>query len=209
MRRWQQQGNTWLRGPAFNDIKAFSRTPALAVNAAGQPIVAWLQGEVLGSNLYAARWNGSQWLALGGSLNRRPGNYLASTRMVLDRAGQPVVAWLEDVGGQDTLFASRWTGNTWEALGKAVSTHFASAPALAITPDGQALLSWVEEKNNLGVIRAARWTGQAWQDFGALSQAGKDARSPGVASLPDSSVVLAWREDVDGKYQVQVRRIGP
>ena len=210
VRTWQEQGHTWKRGPAFNDLKAFSRTPALAVNAAGEYIVAWLQGEVLESNLYASRWNGERWQPLSGSLNRHPGNYLASTRMVLDRAGQPIVAWLEDLNGQDTLYASRWNGQRWVPLGGAVSTHYASAPALALGTDGNPLLTWVEEKNGLGEIRAARWNGQGWQDFGVLNlDDRRDARSPGVAAQPDGSVILAWREDVGGKYQVQVRRLEP
>ena len=109
VRTWDGK-TSWVRGPAFNDIKAFSRTPALALDAKGQPTVAWLQGEVLASNVYASRWTGTGWQALGASLNRHPQSYVASTRLVLDNAGQPIVAWLEDLKGQDTLYASRWTG---------------------------------------------------------------------------------------------------
>ena len=208
LRTWDGK-TSWVRGPAFNDIKAFSRTPALALDTRGQPTVAWLQGEVLASNVYASRWTGTGWQALGGSLNRHPNSYVASTRMVLDAQQQPIVAWLEDLGGQDTLYASRWDGQQWQALGGPVNQHFASAPSLAVSVDGHPLLAWVEEQGGLGQIKLARWTGAAWQEFGVQNlNARKDARSPAVAVEPDGTAVLAWREDVSGIYQVQVRQFG-
>lgn len=209
VRSWDGK-TSWARGPAFNDIKAFSRTPALALDAKGQPTVAWLQGEVLASNVYASRWTGTGWQALGGSLNRHPGSYVASTRMVMDNKGQPIVAWLEDLAGQDTLYTSRWNGQRWQSLGGPVNQQFALAPSLATGPDGQPVLTWVEEQGGLGQIRLARWTGAAWQDFGVQNLNGrKDARSPAVAAQPDGTLALAWREDVDGIYQVQVRQFRP
>ncbi|WP_161881129.1 hypothetical protein [Deinococcus alpinitundrae] len=209
VRNWDGK-TSWVRSPAFNDVKAFSRTPALALDAGGEPTVAWLQGEVLASNVYASRWTGASWQPLGGSLNRHPGSYVASTRMVMDPTGQPTVAWLEDLGGQDTLYASRWTGTNWQALGGPVNQHFASAPSLTINSQGQPVLAWVEEQGGLGQIRLARWTGTAWQDFGVQNVSPrKDARSPAVAVEPDGTLALAWREDVNGIYQVQVRQFGP
>ncbi len=209
VRTWDGK-TSWVRGPAFNNIKAFSRTPALALDAGGQPTVAWLQGEVLASNVYASRWTGTGWQALGASLNRHPQSYVASTRLLLDHAGQPVVAWIEDLKGQDTLYASRWTGSGWQALGGPVNQHFASAPSLALSLSGQPLLAWVEEQGSPGQVRLARWTGAAWQDFGVQNlDARRDARSPAVAVEPSGAVVLAWREDVNGIYQVQLRQFGP
>lgn len=208
VRKWDNQ-TSWTRSEPLNDLKAFSRTPALAINSAGQAVVAWLQGEVLASNVYASRWTGTAWQKLGGSLNRHPESYLASTRLVLDNKEQPTVAWLEDLGGQDTLYASRWSGQTWEALGGAVNQHFAAAPSLAVTADGQPVLAWVEEKGSIGQIKLAQWTGKAWQAYGVQNlDPKKDARSPAVTVLPDGKLALAWREDVGGIYTVQLREFG-
>lgn len=205
VRTWNAEAKVWTRSVPFNDIKMFSRTPALGLDGAGRPIVAWLQGEVLASNVYAKRWTGERWEALGGALNRRPNTYVASTRLAMDARERPVVAWLEDVDGQDGLFASRWTGHSWEALGGRLGS--ASAPSLALDRGGNPVLAWVEERGSLGRVRLARWTGQGWRDLGSVNRDEKrDARSPSVVVDGAGAVVLAWREDVGGIYQVQVRR---
>lgn len=208
VRRWT--GTTWDRSPAFNDTSTFSRTPALALDRTGQPTVAWLQGEVLASNVYARRWTGQGWEALGGALNRHPDTYVAATRLVLDSQARPVAAWLEDVAGQDGLFVSRWTGQAWTPLGGRLGRGTASAPALAVDRHSRAVVAWVEERGGVGQVRLARWTGGAWQDLGILNRdAGRDARSPALAVDAAGAVVLGWREDVGGTYRVQLRRWTP
>lgn len=209
VRRWDSAAKTWTRSPAFNEISVFSRTPALALDAAGQPVVAWLQGEVLASNVFVKRWTGAAWQALGGSLNRTPNRYLAATRLKLDAGGRPTVAWLEDLNGQDALYVSRWDGQAWRALGGPLSPRSASAPALALDRAGQPVLAWVEERAGTGQIHLARWADGRWQDSGTLNlDPHRDARSPGLAALPNGEIVLAWREDVNGVYGVQLRRLG-
>jgi hypothetical protein len=218
VRTWDEAAKTWQRGPAFNDISAFSRTPAIALDAAGLPTVAWLQGEVLDSNVFVKRWTGTVWEALGSSLNRRPNTYLASTRLVLNPLvlnpqEQPVVAWLEDLEGQDALYVSAWNGEAWTPLGGRLDTASAAAPSLAIDRAGRPVAAWVEERAGVGRVRVARWQGGAWQEFGGGGAMNldikRDARSPAVAVDAAGAVVLAWREDVAGVYRVQVRRFGP
>ncbi|CAM3917132.1 hypothetical protein [Deinococcus frigens] len=209
VRRWDEAAKTWTRSPAFNEISIFSRTPALGLNAGGQPTVAWLQGEVLASNVLVKRWTGTAWEALGGSLNRTPDRYLASTRLKLDGQGQPTVAWLEDLNGKDALYASRWDGQTWQALGGPVSAEYAAAPTLALDADGQPVLAWVEERAGIGQIHLARWTAGSWSDSGVMNlDSRRDARSPSLAALPTGEIVLAWRENVNGVYGAQLRKIG-
>ncbi|QFP78021.1 hypothetical protein [Deinococcus sp. AJ005] len=209
VRRWDEAAKTWTRSPAFNQISVFSRTPALGLNGVGQPTVAWLQGEVLESNVFVKRWNGTAWEALGGSLNRTPDRYLASTRLKLDAQGQPTVAWLEDLNGKDALYASRWDGQQWQALGGAVSANYATSPALALDANGQPVLAWVEERGGTGQVHLARWLGGRWQYSGVVNlDPQHDARSPSLAVLPDGGIVLGWREDLNGVYGVQLRKIG-
>ncbi|MBZ9752012.1 hypothetical protein K7W42_14215 [Deinococcus sp. HMF7604] len=209
VRRWNAEQKSWVRGPAFNDIRAFSRTPALALTRTGAPVVAWLQGEVTGSRVLAARWTGQAWQPLGGPLNRAPA-YVASTRLALDGQDRPTAAWLEQVGGQDTLLAARWTGQGWQPLGGPVSRLYASSPSLAVAPDGQAVLAWIEERlsDGLGQMRAARWDGRAWVTWPVLNRdPRRDARSASVAVDAKGHITAAWREDVAGKYAVQLRRL--
>ena len=205
IREWN--GTTWTRGPAFNDVRQFARQPTLALDRAARPVVVWLQGEVLESNLLAKRWTGTAWEALGQRINRRAGVYLSSPRVALDDSDHPVVTWLEDVSGKDMLFVSRWNGQSWSRLGNAVNSRSASSPALALDSQGRPVVAWVEEPGGVGRVHLARWSGEAWQHMGVLNRnAQRDARSPSLAAHPDGAIVLAWREDNHGTYQPELRR---
>ncbi|WP_052351958.1 hypothetical protein [Deinococcus pimensis] len=205
IRTWD--GRTWARGEPFNDVTRFSRAPALALDAAGRPVVAWLQGDVLASDVLAKRWTGATWEALGGPLNRTPSTYVAATRLALDTRGTPVVAWLEDVSGADTLRASRWNGRTWTPIGGDVSSPGAASPSLALDPSGRAVLAWVEERAGVGQVRLARERAGGWEQFGILNRdAARDARSPSVTADASGHVTVAWREDVGGTYRALLRR---
>ncbi|WP_227978631.1 hypothetical protein [Deinococcus terrestris] len=209
VRTWDPAARTWTRSPPFNDGLIFARTPALALDRSGRATVAWLQGDVLTSDVFVKRWTGTRWEALGASLNRRPHTYVASTRLVLDTEERPVVAWLEDAGGEDALHVSRWTGRAWQALGGRLGTRAASAPALALDRAGRPVVAWVEEPGGVGRVFMAHWTGREWRIRGPLNRdARRDARSPSLAVDTSGAAVLAWREDVGGVYRVQFGHFG-
>ncbi|GGL05955.1 hypothetical protein [Deinococcus radiotolerans] len=207
VRTWNDTQESWVRGPRFNDRTQFSRTPALTVTQKGQPVVAWLQGEVTASRVLAARWTGQAWQPLGGPLNRHAPGYVAATRLVLDGQDRPIAAWIEDHAGQDTLYAARWTGQNWHPLGAQVSQNFASAPSLSTDDAGHAALAWVEEVNGTGQVHLARWTGQSWTDQGVQNRdPRRDARSPSLTTAPNGTLTLAWREDAAGTYRIELRQ---
>ncbi|WP_235204243.1 hypothetical protein [Deinococcus sp. RL] len=209
VRTWDPAARIWTRSEPFNNGLVFARTPALALDRAGRATVAWLQGDVLTSDVFVKRWTGERWEALGGSLNRRPRSYVAATRLALDSAERPVVAWLEDAGGEDALYVSRWTGQGWQALGGRLGTRTASAPALVLDRAGRPVVAWVEEGGGVGRVYAAGWTGQDWRIRGPLNRdPRRDARSPSLALDASGKAVLAWREDVGGVYRVQLERWG-
>lgn len=207
VRTWNATQESWVRGPRFNDRTQFSRTPALTVTRAGQPIVAWLQGEVTATRVLAARWTGQTWQPLGGPLNRHAPGYVAATRLVLDGQDRPIAAWIEDHAGQDTLYAARWDGQNWHPMGAQVSQGFATAPSLSTDAAGHAALAWVEEVNGTGQVHLARWDGQSWTDQGIQNRdPRRDARSPSLTTAPDGTLTLAWREDVAGTYRIELRQ---
>ncbi|MCD0162940.1 hypothetical protein IHN63_16735, partial [Deinococcus sp. 6YEL10] len=54
----------------------------------------------------------------------------------------------------------------------------------------------------------ARWTGRYWQALGVQNRdPRRDARSPSVTTDDAGRTTLAWREDVGGIYQIQIRQI--
>ncbi|GAA5533034.1 hypothetical protein [Deinococcus aluminii] len=208
LRRWQD--GEWLRSPPLNEGPGYARQPALALNGQGEATAAWVKGPIEAGQVVVKQQSGGHWTPLGQPFSRHPQSYVASPRLALNKGGQPTVAWLEDRGGRDTLFASRWTGSRWEALGGAISTGFASAPSLALDQGGQPVIAWVEERGGVGQVHLARWTGRAWQTYGPVNlDPAHDARSPSVVVDASGAPVLAWREDLGGRYGLQLRRFAP
>ncbi|MFC4425171.1 hypothetical protein [Deinococcus navajonensis] len=207
LRRWQ--GREWLRSAPVSGPLGYPRQPALALDAAGVPTLAWLEGDVAAAQVLVARQDGERWVRLGAPLSHAGRRYLAAPRLVLDAQGRPTVAWLEDTGGRDTLFVAHWTGKEWTPLGGALSRDFALAPALALDAQGRPAVAWTEERSGLGRIFLARWTGAAWTVAGPLNRdPAQDARSPALAAEASGGLVLGWREAQGGSYQVQLRRFG-
>ena len=208
LRRWQ--GEQWERGAPLNKTPGAVRQPALALNARGEATAAWITGPIEAGQLVVQQQIRGRWTPLGLPFSRRLGTYLAAPRLALNRDSRPTMAWLEDRGGRDTLFTSRWTGSRWEALGGGLSTGFASSPSLTLDHAGQPVIAWIEERRGVGVVYLARWIGRAWQVTGPLNlNAARDARSPAVAVDGSGSPVIAWREDVGGTYRIELRRFTP
>lgn len=107
-------GASWetLGGAALNaaSITAASE-PSLATTPAGQPYVAWIQGNGVQQNLFVARFNGSAWESVGSPgipLNVEPGSTARSPSLIIDRLLRPAVAWIENGSVRYKRFEDVW-----------------------------------------------------------------------------------------------------
>ena len=182
-----------------NPYRVQSVMSSLAVDSASHPVVAWVQtgqgvkGE--GASLYVRRWSGSGWQSVGRGLKAVAGesNPPASPSLVLDRAGNPVVAWSEGDGvGSSHLFVCRWDGNTWRSLGGALSarsgTTVARLPSLRFWGDAP-VIAWSEAgaSDVAASVYVRRWDGNAWQAVGdGLNTQPEDTRGK------DNSAARPW-----------------
>lgn len=138
VRRWS--GTAWeaLGGPlsvAGGSVDA--RTPSLKVDSQNRPVVAWsesLSGG--GTTVHVRRWQGSSWVAVGGTLNAAAtGATPSATRpsLALDGKDAPVVAWEEaDSSGVRHVHVRRWddVNTTWKGVGDPVGAVSSSSDAL-------------------------------------------------------------------------------
>src|SRR5687767_3880100 len=75
--------------------------------------------------------------------------HVRSHDMALDEAGRPVVAFWQEVAGENHLHVFRWTGVAWASIGsplRAAAGRLDSdeVPALALGPDGNPTIAWSE-----------------------------------------------------------------
>jgi hypothetical protein len=94
-------GEAWwqLGEPLSAHTPAGPVTPALAVDGAGRPVVAWTEGAYYTARkLYVARFDGAAWQRLGGPLNVDPDHGVYRVALTTDALGAPVLAWAEQTG---------------------------------------------------------------------------------------------------------------
>jgi hypothetical protein len=151
------------------DATRSSMSPGLA-DIAGTPWVVW--GESDAGGIYqvrAARWSGTAWSAVGGSLNVDP-TRTAYVGQIADVGGTPYVAWVEYDGAVYQVRVKRWTGSAWQSVGGSLNVDATKmAREVTITSSaGTPFVAWQEQDaSGVNQIRAKRWDGAAWTSRGA------------------------------------------
>lgn len=128
--RWD--GSAWrlLGGDALFPSGASQYMPTLVRDASGGLVAAWQEAVDNVHHIFAARWGGSAWEALAGSLSNGgvTGSALSALKPALAssaRAGL-VLAWQEYEG---PIYFRRFTGTAWEELDGSASNPGLSGDA--------------------------------------------------------------------------------
>ena len=208
---WRWQGSGWQTTPYANlNVQTPAFMPSVA-QTGGRTFMAFVEGPTTRSDLWVREWTPAGWRTLGGRVNRRARTYLFKPQLLVDPQGRLTLAWLEDAGGQDALYVTRWDGARWQPLGTGPAStpgQHASSHALGFGPDGQPVTAWNEGPDGSRSVRAARWDGARWLPLGGTLN--RDPRADtdhaSLAAGP-RGVLVAWRELSGGRWTVQTRRV--
>ncbi len=173
---WQAGSDVFLRtwtGTAWTDLAGsdtaggvsdsalVSRSVALALDSAGNPVVAWKEhpDEVsfIRPPVFVKQWNGSSWQELAGSANGEgvsgpegsndgPG----TTSIAFDRGDNLVVAW--DRGGSVRM--RTWDGAAWSDIAEVAVNSLSAGPRLTTDAAGKIYVYW----NEYGTMHVAERT---------------------------------------------------
>jgi hypothetical protein len=152
------------------------------------PVVAWVEQEDFGYQVYTKRWNGTSWVQLGGALTDGPTSIPGTAEVAVDRARQPVVAF-NDLA---QVYVRRWDDNnkTWGVP---------SAPADGIAPwlvmNGDTAL--VSMRDDAGELFVRSWTETlGWAAMGGALNAIEDLAAAGsrIALDRGGSPVVAFTQ---------------
>ena len=218
---WNQLAGS-AQGGGISGLLSAAAAPAIALLASGQPIVAWTAQTVGGSDIDVAEYspaaNGGAggWVALGGSLSAggisQTGK--ASNAQILLVNGQPTVVWLDASGGVSNIYAARWSGSSWVALGSgATSGGGISGSSLAVTQfaaatDGTRIaVAWTQDFAAApSQIYLRQYSGGTWSALSGsasgtgISQGLYAASAPTVA-YAGGSLFAAWRQYISNPAQ--------
>jgi hypothetical protein len=203
-------------------------SPAIAIDAAGRPAVAWSHAGTGEPCIYLLHWTGERWAEWGRSASGRGvsdtfGPALAPS-IQIDPAGHPVVAWQDLTSGNYEIYLKRWNGTTWEELENSAKqggvsqtlTGLSVDPTVALEKNGNPVIAWEERFGNNSDVYTRRLNagrrGNKWEDVGGKSgfhggMGGKVGRSAFPSMVLDGRdrPVIAWQDSLSGPFQIFLR----
>jgi Bacterial Ig-like domain/Bacterial Ig domain len=198
--RWD--GTAWKMIGGALDVasRLFPTVAAIALDAGGNPVVAWAEADSYGyatpNDLYVKRWDGSNWVQLGGHLEVNTNGAVQAIDLELDNNGNPVVAW-QEYNADFIAYVKHWsaTSASWESLGPTVSTK-AGTPSVVVRPNGEVLVAFTQNTGTTSKVELKRWTAFGWEALAEplLVNAGSFAAEPSLALGTDGNPVVAWAE---------------
>ena len=196
-------GGRWGDPVQLSDPGGTASQRALAITAAGDVVVAWIED---GTRMRAARFADGFWSTTD------VGAVSAATEVlvVIDGSGVPMIAWSDASGSGTGWFASRRLGGAWSTPALAIAPGSDGNGSALVLVDGQPLLVWgrtlAPGPNWRSVVEAARFDGTRWS---AVETVAQEVRSGGIgaASLRDGSAMAVWHAGTGGvDFDVHVAR---
>jgi hypothetical protein len=205
-------------GPTFR--------PSLCLDRQGRPVVAWCDETSSNGEIYLRRWDGANWVELGGSatgggISKTPTPSRAPC-VVLDPEDRPVVAWFEEFQGSFEIYVRRWNGESWVEVGLSGSgggvsrsKNQSNFPVLAVDPAGNPVVCWY----GLDALRPGRhqiylkrWNGKDWIELAASGSGGGVSNSSGDCLFPTLALdrsgnpTVVWYDNSIGNFEIYLRR---
>ncbi len=212
---WQELAGSASGGGISGGLIGFAQSPAIAIDGTGLPIVAWTQVNGTNRNVNVARYDATAnsgaggWVALGTSLSVGgiSGTNQASSVSVVMTSTGPVVAWLESNANINNIYAKRFEGGSWIALGTTgasgtgISASTTSVSNFAIASDGiDVSVAWTQPINDRTQIYARSFNGTAWNTLGnsvagnGVSGTTGSASRPSLAYHAGGQLFVAWQD---------------
>lgn len=159
-----------------------AESPALAVDAEGNPMVAWTEQAPTATNairtlVFVRRWSAGNWESLGESVLGESSVPLAGpASLEVDGLNRPVVALYNTVGSY--LFIAEWEGQ-WREIGRLTNGAgggIAGRPSLQFEGTGSSVVAWSQADGSpynypppTSNSYVARWSGTAWEQIGLFN----------------------------------------
>jgi len=191
----------WSRPRRIDAPPGNSGHVQLAVVENGVAVAVWVQEQPDGAkaifaNQYtpAAGWGRAGMIGDGREHAFKP-------RVAQDGEGNAIAVWEQEVHGEETVFASRFTVK--EGWGRAVvieeKEHEGYAPEIAVHSAGNAIAVWTREISDVELVWAAQYTpGQGWQTPQRIQTVDAEyAYLPNVAFNRAGDALATWYQ-IDG-----------
>ena len=214
---WQELAAS-ASGGGVSNLLASARRPSLALNSAGQPLVAWTQFSGGTSDIHVAQYDPmagggtGAWVSLGSSLavGGISQTGAADFAHIVHTTNGPMVVWLDASSGTAQAYARIFSGSSWveadvqgASLG-GVSAWTSDLQEVAVTASGaRVAVAWTA-RDSLGIeqVFVREFNGGAWSELAGsasgsgVSKTGLASRTPSAAYY-DGELFVAWQQAGD------------
>lgn len=158
--RWT--GSNWeaLEGRISAHPQPRAVNPALLLDAAGSPILAWSEFREDRSDVYVRRWTGNSWAPFGQPLSALPGKTSANhPKLQLSASGALFIAWAESSeSGVFKTYIRRWDGSAWEEIGAPLDAIRGYQTSFTLDASGTPFLAWTyPDSGSIDSVRVHRY----------------------------------------------------
>jgi hypothetical protein len=201
-------------GGGISATKGTSEFPSLALDASGNPFVAWREEDADSSYVCVKCWVGRGWTGLGASATGiRPSGddewEVENPVLALDGRGCVCIAvCAEDMVGDSDMWLIRWNGQTWgEVCGETPDSVISPSPfeccfpSLALDSRGNPVVAWQDSQpKGEEDIFLRRWNGTTWVGVGGSDKGGGVSLNTGVSGNVSLALdsrgnpVVAWED---------------
>jgi hypothetical protein len=171
---WVEMGTGGATVGGISNNAGTSSTPAIAIDADGNPIVAWQDSTGGNNEIYVRRWDplSSSWVEMGTGSASGKGistNAGSSSDLALVGGANPLIAWMDNSAGNYEIYVKRWDASAWvdtepgSASGGGISnnTYDSAYPSLAVSPDGGIVMAWSDYDGKDWETFVRRWVSDA------------------------------------------------
>jgi hypothetical protein len=197
-------GSNWnALGTGLSSTSGLATVYALTIAADGSLYAAGTfdtAGAVSAANI--AKWDGSNWYALGAGISSTSGSAVVSALAVGPDGAVYAAGTFDTAGSVSAANIAKWDGSNWYALGTGISLSSGTAAisALAIGADGSLYAAGTfDTAGAVSAANIAKWDGSNWYALGTgISLSSGTAAISALAIGADGSLYAAGTFDTAG-----------
>jgi hypothetical protein len=195
---WVNVGTGVLSGSSATNSSAGS--PSLALDGAGNPVVAWSEFDGSINKIYVQRFNGTAWVSVGAGVLNAVGSPATNPSLALNSSGNPTVAWQEGpFSNSSNIYVQRFNGTTWVNVGAGVldaASGWGIQPSLNLN-NGNPTVAWSEFDGASFNVYVQEFRGGNWVNVGTtpLDVTLENGGGYPALALVNGSVNVAWLEN--------------
>ncbi len=195
--------NGWETAQLIETYDSDADTPQVGVDSNGNAIVVWGQMSEGIPSIWANRyvsgsgWGTAQLIETSSAMSFNP-------RMAMDNSGSTIAVWIQNSGGQNTIWTNRYeVASGWGSAQALESSGQPDFVTVAIDGTGNAMAVW-----NAGfVIWACPYTlGNGWGTPQWINIQGGNTGPPQIALDSNGNAIVAWHESDGTRHHIWSNR---